>query len=153
LVWSLIDRTDATLYLKTDVETVQPGEAATVDLFINGSARLRGYEFAVMISGGESGSLTVESIEIDPSRADYVFAGKTAFEATDLTGRRALAAVMTEGVTLGRPFYLGTVYLRASEDAAGRFVVKLDPHGSQLLNPAGEPIPLQPVAAIQLTVP
>jgi len=146
-------RARAALTLEADHDVLGPGEATVVDVYVSGSGQLRGYEFAVSVTGGDSGQLAVESVEIDTSRPDHVFAGQEVVDAADLGGGRALAAVMDEAVRFRSRVYLGTVYLRASDDARGVFVVNLDNQRSSFLADTDAALPLRPTSEVTITVP
>ncbi len=126
-----IETNNVILTLAAGEHRMRPGHSNYVDVFAEGLSSLRGYEFAVEVTGGRRGQVTVESIEIDTTRADYVFAGDDSYVASDVTKGRAMSAVYDARERIRGRVYLGTVELLASKDARGTFKVSLVTDGDK----------------------
>jgi hypothetical protein len=104
----------------------QSDGAYLVDVFVQGVTNLRSYQIGLVTSGGLGGELVREDVEIEASRADFVFSELDAISAADKVGGR-LAGVLVDGsVDKATPAYLGTYAFRPSPDATGTFEVTVD---------------------------
>jgi len=101
------------------------GDLFTFDVYASGVTDLRTFQATTEVSGGTSGSLTREEARMEKTRGDYAFAKLNAIDAVDDIGGRMGATLIDGSVDATAPVYLGTVSYRASQDAAGPFVVKL----------------------------
>jgi len=82
----------------------------------------------VVITGGTSGTLTVETLAIDQQRSDFVFFNMSPVTGVELNQDRAAAALFGASINVGLSTkYLTTFTLRASSDARGVFVVNVCP--------------------------
>ena len=113
----------AAITLVANPTTIAPGASATVEGFISGASDLRGYQVALSVTGGTSGTLDVETLSIDIVRPNYVFSGLSNVTALDESGVRLGGALYSGGVNTGSNKYLGTFTFRASSDADGTFTV------------------------------
>jgi len=145
-------RTSADLTFEADRLDLSPGESTAIDLYLSGTGHLRGYEFAVSVSGGEQGALLVESVEVDTSRRDHVFMGHEMLDAADTEGHRALAAVTYDPVRFRSRAYLGSIVVWATEDARGEFMIKLDGQRSSFLVDTEEVVPLRLPSGLKITI-
>jgi cysteine-rich repeat protein len=90
----------------------------------NVTAPLQGYQLDIGISGGASGGLDIESIEIE-RRKDWVFANKSIFEASNAaTGQLLCGLDLPTNATIGDG-YLATIRLKPTPKAHGAFVIDL----------------------------
>jgi hypothetical protein len=108
--------------------TVSPGGTVSIHAFVEGPLDLRGYEVAVDVTGGSSGSLTVETLNVDTQRLDFVLFGQSPdpLTPTNLAERRLAGALWSGGVIVGPvQKYAGTFTFKASRNAAGTFQIAL----------------------------
>jgi len=97
-----------------------------VDVFVQGVTNLRSYQIGLVVSGGESGELVREVVEIDKARADFVFGQLEAIAAEDQIGGRLAGVLIDGGVDMATPAYLGTYAFRPSPGARGTFEVSFE---------------------------
>ncbi len=124
----------ATIELVPSRTELQPGEAVAVDVLLSGAFDVRNYQVTLVVDGGDSGRLHGEDLRIDAQRADFIFGYGSMLSAVDHPGDRIGAVLVSGGVDVVDPAYLGTFTLRATEDASGTFSVyaALENHGSML---------------------
>lgn len=113
----------ATITLVPTQSRVFPGRPVSVDIFVSGMANLRTFQVSLEVVGGTSGSMTIEDIQIDHTRSDYVFGTLPKLDAPDLSGNRLGGLLMSGSVDATERSYLGTATLVPSSDAAGTFRV------------------------------
>ena len=111
----------ATIALVPSQGRIRPGQPVNVDIYVSGAVDLRTFQVTFDISGGTSGSLEVDEMVIDTSRADYVFGTLQKIEAADTSGKRVGGVLFGGGVDATEMSYLGTARLRPTDDAAGIF--------------------------------
>lgn len=136
-------------------EAIQAGGTVSADLFVDGAiTSLRGYQFVMRTEGGEAGSLSLQDGKVNATRPDYVFGSEQKLEGVDREGMRMMAALMTGGVDVSRPSYLGTLTFQASPDAQGSFriVMSAEVGDSVLLNANNQNIAFTMPEPAQLTV-
>ena len=121
--------------------------------FIGAASDLRGYQLALEVTGGTSGTLTLESLSIDINDDDYVFDDppSTVHIAEDEISGRLAAGLQSGGMSVEPDKYLGTFKLRASNDADGTFTIDLRPADTFLRNSNIQPIPWQSAGEIHAT--
>ncbi len=138
---------DPTVFtLQSDSEFIGPADPLNVDVFIGPTADLGGYEVALEVTGGTSGELLLESITIDSSHPDYVFAGKSNISsAFDTDGERMSTSLQDEGVEVVASGYLATFTYQPSGGAYGVFNIVMKPgYDVAILNDSqGVLLPLQ----------
>ncbi|MBP7746381.1 MAG: lamin tail domain-containing protein [Phycisphaerae bacterium] len=141
--------------------TVYAGESVAVDVFARGSPDLRGYQLALSVGPMQTDmggleiatprpvrrgdravpppvqGLTVETLEIDVVREDYVFQGLESFPVVDAVRERLASATLAGGVAVADTRYLATFVLRASAGARGRYLVGLRRDASMAVDTAG----------------
>jgi hypothetical protein len=112
------------------VVTLMPGgrsgDLYFVDAYVHGAPDLRTYQVAVAASGGSSGELILDEVQIDAQREDYVFFSLDAIAAEDQLGGRAAGVLKDGGIDATDSAYLGTFVFRASANAQGTFDVQVD---------------------------
>jgi len=111
-----------------------------VEVFVQGVTDLRTYQIGVVVTGGTSGELLRDELQIEKTRPDFVFRDQDAISAADQVGGR-LGGVLVDGV-VNRPgaAYLGTYSFHPSPDAAGTFQVSIDTGPKSFLAGAGNEI-------------
>jgi len=139
--------------------TISSGESVQVDVFASGLVDLRGYELSLFSSAVEStsrGMLNPTYLNIDESRADFVFKGLHNVHALDALKHRAVCALDSGGVSSNQERYLGTVTFTASPDASGQFTVSsLLSDGSEGIlagDANGDPITVNVTSDVLITV-
>jgi hypothetical protein len=119
---------------------VAPGAVALVDVFLTGVQELRAYQVALDMVGS-TGRLDLEEMTIDGERTDYVFYAQPAVNASDMKLGRVVNAMFSGGVPIRSSAYLATFRLRASDDAKGRFELRVRSNSDTLLRDAsGSPV-------------
>jgi hypothetical protein len=113
--------------------SVAPGGSVNVDVFVDRVSDLRSYQMMLAISGGTNGGITVSDLQIDNARREYVFGTQQKFDAVDLQGGRLGGVLMSGGVAVTSPAYLGSFTLTASPDASGTFSANVDQAGQNSL--------------------
>ncbi|MHC4697065.1 MAG: hypothetical protein ACYTFA_10010 [Planctomycetota bacterium] len=138
----------------------RPGTLVAADVYLSNIDDLGAYQVRLKASGGRLGSLTIEDVQIDRTRADYVFGDDQILDVVDSKAPSAQAgAVSVEGGTAvgTNPMYAATFYFRASQDAKGTFTINLEkgPAASMMTTSKAVVVPFkvgQPVA-ITITTP
>jgi hypothetical protein len=107
--------------------SVEPGGRVVVRVFTAGPIEaLRSYQLEMATSGGKSGAVELEHIEIE-NRKDHAFVGQddrfSAFNVGNGTMLEGLEA--DHGRSVADDAYLATYVFRATADAAGQFVIEL----------------------------
>ncbi|NOT01721.1 MAG: hypothetical protein HOP29_13950 [Phycisphaerales bacterium] len=133
---------------------VQPGQTVGIDVRLGRLSTMRGYQVAVEVSGGSTGTLTLEEVFVDDQVGDYLFAGRNAMWGGDLSQSR-LANVLNSGsVTTTTEKYACTFVFRASNDASGTFSITLQTDDrTKLVAIGGQLFELDTVTNTQVTVP
>ncbi len=128
--------TTSTFVLVPDLEFIDPGDLVNVDVFIDTVSDLGAFGVELAASGGDAGTLTLESVTIDSIRTDFAFYGESIMPMSNLAGARVGAIVQgVGGVAITTPAYLATFSYRASMDAVGGFSINVvDPFDSFLSN-------------------
>ena len=116
----------ATITLVARRARVFPDRPVSVDIFVSGMVDLRTFQVALEVSGGTAGSMTIEDMQIDRARSDYVFGTLQKVDAADLIGKRVGGVLISGGVNATEMSYLGTATLRPSADARGTFRVTVN---------------------------
>jgi hypothetical protein len=124
-----------------------------VDVFVQGATNLRTYQIAVVVTGGTSGELLRDELQIETTRPDFVFGELNAISAADQTGGRLAGVLIDGGVDRPAASYLGTYSFQPSPDAAGTFQVSIDsrPH-SFLLDAGNEMLEFRTAPAALVTI-
>jgi len=116
--------TASTLSLVSSSEFNMPGDLVDIDVYVDAAADLGGYQLAIDVTGGTTGSVTLESMLVDDLRTDYAFYSVSNISAvSDVAGQIGAASMTGSGIELTAPAYLGTFQVRASADAGGVFHV------------------------------
>jgi len=84
---------------------------------------LAGYEVAIEVTGGTSGTLDLEEMSVDEEDADFVFDELEIYTGFNPSVPRLMCATTDEGVSSSTPKYLATFVFRASSNADGLFTV------------------------------
>ncbi len=138
----------------------RPGASIAVDVYLSNIEDLGAYQIGLTTSGGTSGHLTAEQVEIDRTRMGYVFAAVETVDMLDHKPRSARIAVSSNagGAQVGaEPRYAGTFHFRASKNAMGTFLIDIgvSPASSIMTTSQGVAIPFavgEP-AEISITTP
>lgn len=113
---------NATFTMAPRRPSVQAGKTIHVDVFVNNVEGLIGFEFGLAANGGQTGNLSLENVNVETHRKDYVFSGLTNFPATDRELGRIGGALLGGGVDVtADKAYIGTFSFVASHDARGTF--------------------------------
>ena len=145
--------TSATLGLTVWPTTIDPEDTFTVEVSAVGSGYVRGYQVGIQVSGGTTGSLDLESIEIDEERIGYLFYGESAVTMTDAAGLRILGAQIEDGSALSIfTRYLGTYVFKASSNASGTFSISIKASESIMTDPDGGDVDITLPSPKQVTV-
>ena len=95
------------------------------------------YDVSLDAMGGTTGSLIREAITINTGQSDFIFAGHSVFQATNVATNVAGAVEASgAGVLVTNDEYLVHFLFRASNDAYGVFEVRVSDERSFLLNAA-----------------
>ena len=91
-----------------------PSREVVIDVFTDSASDVAAYEMSLEVLGGDTGSLDVTALEINKTRGDYIFLGKTiADQVDDNVGR--LGAAINDGssveVTAGNGYLGGAAHL------------------------------------------
>jgi hypothetical protein len=140
------------IILTASSNSLSPGTAVDVDMFVTGPLDVRGYQGTVQISGGRRGTLSMEALSIDEQRADFVFLGEEYVNSIDVNGARLMAGMYNGGVNVGSATkYFGSFKLRASSDALGTF--NITPGATTLLRDSiNQPFPWTNGGTLSITV-
>ncbi|MBN4058926.1 hypothetical protein JYU10_00485 [bacterium AH-315-J04] len=112
----------STFSLVASASPINPTETVSIDVFIDATSDLTGYEVAINMAAWGLGSLDLQSMSIDENRSDYVFSGTSTITAIDnVTGRIAVVTDDGSSVSVAGSGYLGTFNYLASADADGLF--------------------------------
>ncbi len=131
-------------------ETATAGGAITVDLYVSNVAGLRTYQFALNVSGGDSGTLSRDFGEVDVTDAEFVFGADQVVQAVDERYGRFGATLFDGTVDVTGRRYLGSYTYQVSPDASGSFTIEVNPSQmSFLTDTAGKDIPFH---AMPMTV-
>lgn len=135
----------------------RPGALVAVDVYLSNIDDLGAYQAMVTASGGSQGSLTIEDVQIQTFREDYVFGDDQIIDMVDRKPRTARAgAVSVEGgaVVDASPMYGATFYFRASQDAKGTFTIEVEkgPAASMMTTPNGVVIPFEAGEPTAITI-
>lgn len=146
----------ATISVKALQANVQPGGTVTVEAYISGAPNVAAYQIMVGATGGDKGTLTVDSMSIDRARPDFALFN-TGAEILDVQDKKAgwIGLVRVSGATdMVKPVYVATFTFKASSDAAGTFKlnVRTDNTDSFILDLAATQVPHKVGAAVEITV-
>jgi len=125
---------------------IDQDESITVDIFLNAADDLGAYQATIVVTGGDTGSLVLDDLEIDDSRTDYVFNGFNAIEVVFVPGGEMAAVIFGSSCPdITEPGYLGMATFTASPDATGVFNIRfVDSDELNLLRDC-DAIPITPV--------
>ncbi len=114
-------------------ELIDPLETVDVEMFVNHTGdvdALAAYQGNCEVSGGDSGTLDLDDLEIDYNNTDWVFYDppRVVWDCTGYYGDYLCAALdrPNQAVAVENPGYLGTMTYLASSDAQGVFDVDVD---------------------------
>ena len=139
--------------LVASTTNTRAGALISVDVFVHNVSDLRGYQVSLDAEGGLDGSLDLENIVIDESRADYVFNGLNAFQATDDVNRRAMAALMSDSVEINNAAYLGTFNFRGTSRSRGAFNISVRMNqDTAFLDSQSQPIDVRAGADVRVSL-
>lgn len=143
----------ATISVKAAQTTATAGSLVSVDAFVSNAADLAVFQLQLAATGGQKGSLTLESITIGKERPDFVFGEAEILDAVDMNQGRVGALRYTGGTNVVKPVYLATFHFRATNDANGTFKINLQNGNESFLNDsAAVQIPHQKSADAEVTV-
>ncbi len=149
----------AVVSLVVNSSALQSGGLLSVDVYLDNLVDLRGYQVALDVTGGTTGTLSRESVTVDTRHADpqgngdYVFFGSQSVTATDEIGGRLAAALYNGGVSSGSAKYAGTFTFRASMDASGTFNVGVRMADTLLRDSNIALIEAQATGIVQVSIP
>jgi hypothetical protein len=131
---SVVGRAD--LVLRSSKRRIISGERVVMRVFVDGStADLQSYQVAARASGGLAGQLQLVGVHIE-SRKDSLFSSASgAFSAFNVDSGRMLSGIATD-VSVKASAYLATFEFQASKNAAGAFVIDVDPAHTFLIQGA-----------------
>jgi hypothetical protein len=121
-----VDRT--TLRLVPSARLVHPGDVLDLRVFTDGPiAALRSYQLGMVVSGGQTGQATIESIAIESRRDGALVQARDVFTAVNVARGQVLAGLESATAPrVSRHAYLATYRIRFSDDASGAFVFDLE---------------------------
>jgi hypothetical protein len=133
----------ATVSLVASKPYYEPDEEILIEVLLNRSLDLRGYQVALDASGGTTGYLLPADAQIHATRQDFVFAGLSSERTVD-AARPSVTSVLPYGsVSAPTQHYLGTFAMRPSGDASGEFRLRLCMSDSTMTDSFGDPIELR----------
>lgn len=108
-----------------------------VDVFVSDIASVAGYEIRVQPSSGTVEDVVLESVEVDTSRADFLFTGVDHHATTDQNlGRIGGVGVLNSvSVPVQDSAYLGTFYFRVDSGDPSAVTFEYDSEFTALWNP------------------
>lgn len=135
----------------------RPGALVAVDVYLSNIDDLNAYQVRLTASGGRQGSLTTEDVQIDRTRADYVFGDDQIVDMVDGRARsaRAGAVRLQGGTAVGtHPRYAATFYFRASLDAKGTFTINVEkgPAASMMTTSSAVVVPFEAGGPVAITI-
>ncbi|MBI4719132.1 MAG: hypothetical protein HY763_15130 [Planctomycetes bacterium] len=113
---------EVALSVSVEPYQIQAEQTATIEVFVDSVANLGAYETAVVLTPttGSTGTLTLEALTIETTRADFAFGAQSVVSGSNLTDGKAGAALVSgSGISVTGPAYLATYTYRASTDAVG----------------------------------
>ncbi|MHC5112193.1 MAG: hypothetical protein ACYTHJ_20220 [Planctomycetota bacterium] len=141
------------LLLRSEQGAITPGQAVTVEVYLRDVQDLAVYQVQVQAAGGDTGTLDLDSIDIDKSREDYVFGDLVVIDAADMRQSRAGAVSLEGAVNVDDTYYLVTYTFKASADASGDFQILVrNSHETFLLNEGAGKIAVEAANAITVAV-
>jgi len=134
-------------------DLLDPTQNLQLDMYLSEATNVFGYEFALEVTGGTAGSLSLIDVTVDPERTDYLFNGITGlYKGAKLPARHYGATLDTAGagVTKSGQVYLATYTYQPVNGATGVFEVSVKGAlESYLLSPDGS---MQPTETDACTV-
>ena len=104
---------------------IDQDETITVDVFLDAADYLGAWQVTIEVTGGDTGSLDLDDLDIDTGRTDYVFYGLNSIEVVYVPGGEMAAAMLDMNCPdITEPGYLGTATFTASSDATGVFNIR-----------------------------
>jgi len=125
----------ASIVLTGSPVAIPPGGTKAIYAYVTGPEDfLLAYELIWSVTEGTSGTLIVDSLEIDTTRSDFLFHDLPSLTGKNVAGARLLGAVTTGqgGYAAEEMKYLAKVVLRASSDASGTFTLALKTPGTSV---------------------
>lgn len=124
---------------------IDAGETATIGVYLDASGLLSAYEASLDLTGGTTGSVSIEEITINTAAPTYLFAGQSVYLAIGVEANLAGSVLANElGFAAAQNRYLATFTLRASPDAFGVFEVQISGERSFLLDEEGLLVEFEP---------
>lgn len=123
----------AALSLVARTPSAQPGGGVQVDVFMEPTRELSGYEVFLDVAGGNGGSLLLTGVTIDESRPDYVFASLKSLKVMSVDQGRLINVVMGSGIAVTDRAYLGTFTYLPRDGATGAFDVTVRGGGASFV--------------------
>ena len=146
----------ATFTVKTTQASVQPGGMVKVEVFVSGAVNVAAYQVMLGASGGDKGTLTMDSMTVDRQRQDFALfnSGAEMLDVQDKASGWIGLVRVVGGTDIVKPAYIATINFKASPDAAGTFKINIrtDNTDSFLLDTQGLLIPHKVAAAAEVTV-
>jgi len=144
--------TAPTLTAKVAQKAVAPGATFTATVDIANAPRVGALQFMMKVTGGESGTITVDRIDAAKNDPDYVFRSAQMVDAFDPQQKRLGLAVLN-GTVSADSGMVATITFRVSDDASGTFSINFDKGQETLLRDADAgPMPLQFGKNVSVTV-
>ncbi len=147
---------NATISVKAVQANVQPGGTVTVEAFVSGATNVAAYQIQVAATGGDKGTLTLDTMTIDRQRQDFALFN-TGAEMLDVQDKKAgwIGLVRVVGGTdMVKPVYVATFTFKASPDAAGTFKlnVRTDSTETFILDTNAVQVPHKTGTAVEVSV-
>lgn len=150
---------ESTFDLIPSLATVAPGQTVEIDVHIsppfNDISDFAGYELALDVSGGTTGSLTISGDPVvDDTRQDYVFFGTgPTHGAENASTARVINVRESGGTPVLDPAYLASYTYLASNDASGVFTITVRGDGAScLLDSDGFELTSSPHACVAIGI-
>ena len=137
---------EATVVIEPSVRKAVAGQLVEVNVYLEGSVNVRGFQVGIRPLATRSGNVVLESVYLDESRRDYVFAGEEAFSAVDTHLGRIAGALLDYSIASPSRAYVGTFVYSVPEGVVGPIEILAtvdtllrDVNGEPIAVGAGEP--------------
>lgn len=112
-----------------------PGGLVTVEVYLTNAAGVGGYQLKLDVTGGDSGSLTLENFMVQKNHKGVLFGAAKTIEALAPAVGEFLVVRYQGGtdVAANEQRYLGTATFRVSPDASGAFQINVTTNEQSIL--------------------
>lgn len=114
-----------TFELQTSATSGPAGGLFEIHVFGMNFNEVKAYQIALDVSGGKTGTLTVEDISIDEARSDFTFRNLAPEIRFNVSRGRMIAVLPAGKRSSSAAQYLATYTLRASPKSSGTFAVRV----------------------------